>query len=49
MNTWTKKNALWLLLYVVLYVIATTIVCVLGSVQQICYKFFKVIAFKVSA
>lgn len=41
MNTWTRKNALWLLLYVVLYVIATVIVCVLGSVHAalfVCYQ-----------
>ena len=41
MNTWTKKNALWLLLYVVLYVIATVIVCVLGSIHAmlfVCYQ-----------
>lgn len=41
MNSWTKKNALWLLLYVVCYVIATTIVCVLGSLHAmlfVCYQ-----------
>ncbi len=40
MDTWTKKNALWLLLYVVLYVIATTVVCALGSFHAllfVCY------------
>lgn len=41
-NKWNKKNALWMLLYVVLYVVMSFIVCVLGSIQPIffvCYQF----------
>lgn len=44
MNTWTKKNALWLLLYVVLYVIATTVVCVLGSVHAVLFVCYQITA-----
>lgn len=44
MNTWTKKNALWLLLYVVLYVIATVIVCVLGSVHAVMFVCYQITA-----
>lgn len=38
---WSKKNALWMLLFVVLYVIASVIVCVLGSIHPflfVCYQ-----------
>lgn len=44
MNTWTKKNALWLLLYVVLYVIATTVVCVLGSIHAVMFVCYQITA-----
>ena len=44
MNTWTKKNALWLLLYVVMYVIATVIVCVLGSFHALLFVCYQVTA-----
>lgn len=44
MNTWSKKNALWLLLYVVLYVIATTVVCVLGSVHAVLFVCYQITA-----
>ena len=44
MNTWNKKNALWLLLYVVLYVVASTVVCVLGSVHGILFVCYQITA-----
>ena len=40
-HSWSKKNALWMLLYAVLYVIASVIVCVLGSIHPflfVCYQ-----------
>ena len=39
-----EKNALWLLLYVVLYVIATTIVCVLGSIHAVMFVCYQITA-----
>ncbi len=44
MNTWSKKNALWLLLYMLLYVIATVIVCVLGSVHGLMFVLYQITA-----
>ena len=44
MNTWTKKNALWLVLYVVLYVIATVVVCVLGSLHGVLFVLYQITA-----
>ena len=44
MNTWTKKNALWLVLYVVLYVIATVVVCVLGSLHGLLFVLYQITA-----
>ena len=31
-NKWNRNNALWMLLYAVLYAIATAVVCVTGSI-----------------
>ena len=41
MKEWNKKKALWMVLYAVLYAVATTIVCVLGAtspVMFVCYQ-----------
>lgn len=41
MNKWNLKNALWMLLYVVLYVIGSVITCVFGSIHPfmfVCYQ-----------
>ena len=41
MNKWNKKNSLWMLLYVVLYVIASYIVCAIGAIHPVffvCYQ-----------
>lgn len=41
MNKWNKKNSLWMLLYVVLYVIASYVVCAIGAIHPIffvCYQ-----------
>lgn len=43
-DTWSKKNALWLLLYTVLYVIATVIVCVLGSFHGLLFVLYQITA-----
>lgn len=40
-NKWNKKNALWMLLYIVLYAAGTAIVCFLGAIHPImfvCYQ-----------
>lgn len=44
MRKWSKKNALWLLLYVVLYVIASVIVCVLGSLHGLMFVLYQITA-----
>ena len=41
MNKWSLKNALWMLLFVVLYVVGSVITCVLGSIHPfffVCYQ-----------
>ena len=41
MNKWNKKNSLWMLLYVVLYVVASYIACAIGAIHPIffvCYQ-----------
>ena len=41
MNKWNKKNSLWMLLSVVLYVIASYIVCAIGAIHPVffvCYQ-----------
>ena len=41
MSKWNKKNSLWMLLYVVLYVIASYIVCAIGAIHPVffvCYQ-----------
>ncbi len=40
-NKWSKKNALWMVMYVVMYVVMSVIVCVLGSIHPflfVCYQ-----------
>jgi len=43
-NKWNKKNALWMLLYVVLYVVMSFIVCVLGSIHPIFFVCYQITA-----
>mgnify|MGYP002623382016 FL=1 len=43
-NKWNKKNALWQLLYVVLYVIGYVVVCVCGSIHPILFVGYQVTA-----
>ena len=41
MNQWNRKNSLWMLLYVILYVIASYIVCAIGAIHPVffvCYQ-----------
>ena len=35
MKEWNKKNAVWMVLYSVLYAVATAIVCVLGAIAPV--------------
>ena len=44
MHTWSRKNVLWMLLYTVLYVIASTVVCVLGSVHAVMFVCYQITA-----
>jgi hypothetical protein len=43
-NKWNKKNALWQLLYTVLYVIGYVVVCVCGSIHPIFFVGYQVTA-----
>ena len=41
---WNRKNALWMLLYTVLYVIGTVLTCVLGSIHPIMFVCYQITA-----
>ena len=41
---WNRKNALWMLLYTVLYVIGTVVTCVLGSIHPIMFVCYQITA-----
>jgi hypothetical protein len=43
-NKWNKKNTLWMLLYAVLYVVMSFIVCLLGSVHPIFFVCYQITA-----
>lgn len=43
-NKWNKKNALRMLIYVVLHVVMSVIVCVLGSIQPIFFVCYQITA-----
>jgi len=43
-SKWNKKNALWMLLYVAIYVVMSFIVCVLGSVHPIFFVCYQITA-----
>lgn len=44
MNKWTKKNVLWMLLYMVMYAAGTAIVCVLGAIHPIMFVCYQITA-----
>ena len=44
MNKWNKKNALWMLLYAVLYAAATVIVCVTGAIHPVLFVCYQITA-----
>ena len=44
MKKWNGKNALWMLLYLVLYMVGTVITCVLGSVHPIMFVCYQITA-----
>ena len=43
-NKWNRKNALWMLLYAVLYAIVTVAVCVTGSIHPIFFVCYQITA-----
>ena len=43
-NKWNRNNALWMLLYAVLYAIATAAVCVTGSIHPIFFVCYQITA-----
>lgn len=44
MNKWNGKNALWMLLYTVLYAVVTALVCVTGSIHPIFFVCYQITA-----
>ena len=44
MENWTKKNALWMVLYAVLYALTTAIVCVTGAIHPIQIEGYQITA-----
>lgn len=44
MKKWNRKNALWMLMYLVLYMAGTVITCVLGSVHPIMFVCYQIVA-----
>lgn len=43
-NKWNKTNALWMLLYAVLYVIMTYAVCLTGMIHPACFVCYQITA-----
>ena len=43
-NKWNRNNALWMLLYEVLYAIVTAVVCVTGSIHPIFFVCYQITA-----
>ena len=43
-NKWNRKNALWMLLYAVLYAIVTAAVCVTGSIHPVFFVCYQITA-----
>lgn len=41
---WNKKNALWMLLYIVLYVVTSFIVCVFGAIHPVFFVCYQITA-----
>ena len=44
MNKWSLKNALWMILYVVLYAIGTALVCVTGAIHPVLFVCYQITA-----
>ena len=44
MKEWNKKNALWMLLYAVLYAVGTAIVCVAGAITPVMFVCYQITA-----
>lgn len=44
MNEWSLKNALWMLLYMVLYVICTVVVCMTGIIHPVFFVCYQITA-----
>ena len=44
MNNWNRKHVLWMVLYVIFYVIATYLVCVLGALHPVFFVCYQITA-----
>ena len=43
-NKWNRRNALWMLLYAVLYAVMTALVCVTGAIHPILFVCYQITA-----
>ncbi len=43
-NKWNGKNALWMLLYLALYMAGTAITCFIGAVHPIMFVCYQIVA-----
>ena len=43
-NKWNGKNALWMLVYLALYLVGTAITCFMGAIHQIVFVCYQIIA-----
>ena len=44
MNKWNSSNALWMLLYTILYIVGTFVVCVTGMIHPIFFVCYQITA-----
>ncbi len=44
MKEWNRKNALWMLLYAVLYAVGTALVCVTGAITPVLFVCYQITA-----
>ncbi|MDO5131943.1 MAG: MptD family putative ECF transporter S component [Eubacteriales bacterium] len=44
MNGWNKKNALWMILYMIMYAATTAIVCVTGAIHPVLFVCYQITA-----
>ena len=43
-NKWNKKNAIWMVVYAVIYAVFTVLVCVLGAIHPVMFVCYQITA-----